>query len=482
MKLNQGAAEMVWVSPSTFRFRRSLAGPLARVKVMEREAPNLKAAETPSALVISTKYVEATVQKRGLLVSVRKTDGSPLMSDLTEARPQGNGVVWERAAGMQDRYFGLGPRADPSYELRGKVARPASALLISTAGFGEYHAAPGAYAFDMMAASPDRYRIEAPGVDYYFLYGPTPREIFEEAAPLRSVVSPAPIESGPVSWEGLRDLIRRLAHASMSGVLMPAFDLTPWIAAPAPLAERARQIAQITPGAFPEKAAATPFRKRLGSFFTTYGEEARDRGFPYFHPMPMQYHEDGEAARHADQFLLGDEFLVAPIYTSSNAREVWLPRGIWTEFATNRIHQGRRSIRVESEALPLFARNGTIIPLDGLREGDPMELHYFPSLGAEFFILETDIAEWTQAHAAPAADIVRLEVESKVEREYEWVVHHTEKPASVEFEKKKYVEAQSLRAMQVGGWHWDAKPRNLHVRSRALAGEHLIVNVIPPEK
>ena len=69
-----------------------------------------------------------------------------------------------------------------------------------------------------------------------------------------------------------------------------------------------------------------------------------------------------------------------------------------------------------------------------------MALHYFPKAGGEFFLLEGDIAEYSQVHAAPALDIIRLEIESKKDRDYQWVVHHVERPSGVEFEDRKYQE------------------------------------------
>jgi alpha-glucosidase (family GH31 glycosyl hydrolase) len=482
LKLNQGEAEIVFVSPSTFRFRHALNGKLPPARTAEKEDAALHAVESISGLTLSTRFLDVNVRKHGLLVNVAKTDGAPLMEDATDARPRGNGVVWERKIEPDTRFYGLGPHTAPHMELRGTVLRPASPFLVSSAGYGELHAALGAYTFDIAAARPDRYRIEAPGVDYYFFYGPTPKEIFEEAARNRSVVTPTPIPAAPTTWDGLRDTVRRLVTASMSGMLMPVLDMTAWDQAPAPLKERARQIGQITAGVIPEKLALTDFRRRLVTFFATYGEEARDRGFPFFHPLPMQFHEDEEGGRHTDQFLLGDELLIAPITGESDSRQVYLPRGIWTNFETNEVHPGRRTITVKSRSLPMFGRNGAIMPLDPLRKGEPMQLHYFPSLGAEFFLLETEIGEWSQVHAAPAMDIMRFEIESKVDRLYEWIAHHVDKPASVEFEKKKYVEAASPGALRDGRWYYDGKLRNLHVRVQAPAGEDVIVNLVWPEK
>jgi len=58
---------------------------------------------------------------------------------------------------------------------------------------------------------------------------------------------------------------------------------------------------------------------------------------------------------------------------------------------------------VETKSLPIFARNGSIVPLNSALG---IDLHYFPSLGAEFFLLETGIGDYSQVHAAPAADII----------------------------------------------------------------------------
>src|SRR5437016_1799982 len=84
--------------------------------------------------------------------------------------------------------------------------------------------------------------------------------------------------------------------------------------------------------------------------------------------------------------------------------------------------------KVTTASLPVFARNGSIVPLDSAAG---MALHYFPKLGAEFFLIDSE--GWTQVHAAPAGDVMRLQIESKKAREYEWVVHHVERPAKVGF-------------------------------------------------
>jgi hypothetical protein len=72
---------------------------------------------------------------------------------------------------------------------------------------------------------------------------------------------------------------------------------------------------------------------------------------------------------------------------------------------------------------------------------------------------------------------MRLEIESKKDRDYQWVVHHVERPSSVEFEDRKYREVAVLSALADRTWFYDAKQKNLHVRVKVKAGEDCIINL-----
>ena len=155
---------------------------------------------------------------------------------------------------------------------------------------------------------------------------------------------------------------------------------------------------------------------------------------------------------------------------------MYLPRGRWTNLETNELFPGRQTITVETDSLPVFARNGAIVPLDSPAG---MALHYFPSLGAEFFVLESDIGEWTQIHAAPAAEVIRLQVQSAKERAYEWVVHHVDRPPAVGFEGRLFPEMKTPVELPPDTWYYDATTRNLQVRIQVGASEDRVVNVGP---
>jgi alpha-glucosidase (family GH31 glycosyl hydrolase) len=432
-----------------------------------------------------TRHIVLRIARRGLRIRVEKADGALLVEDLSDAERRGGEIVWERSAPPGTRYYGLGARADASLDLRGKSVEAAVPLLVSTAGYGEYQAAPGNYLFDLTA--PDRYRVrvrQAGGLDSYLYYGPTPKEIFEEHAIVRAPVEAAPSRHfgprrpalpvrGGGSWSTLRDALLRMVHASLSGALAPGFDLSPYAGVEEDLHRRAAQLGALAPILLAPDETTPPLRSRLVPVFEAYAEEARERGYPLLRALPFQFPGDPEAARHSDLFLLGDELLVAPIYTPEGARSVYLPMGQWTRLDTNERFPGRREVTAAGPELPVFARNGSIVPL----AGRVMELHYFPRLAGEFFLFEQASNDWTQVHAGPAGDLIRLEIESKEGRDYEWVVHHLDRPRRAGFEGRFYTEARNRAGLLPESWHYDAERKNLHVRVRVGAGEDRIINV-----
>jgi hypothetical protein len=275
-------------------------------------------------------------------------------------------------------------------------------------------------------------------------------------------------------WLSLHEILLDFTHGAMAAKALGRFDLDEFAKMPPDLLQRARQIASLAPLVKHDSVELSDFRKQLDTFFASYAPETRDKGYPLWRPLPFEFFDDPECAHHADEFMLGDEMLIAPIYDTTGKRSLYLPQGIWTNLETNAVEQGRRTISVETQGLPVFARNGTIVPLDS--QG-VMALHYFPSLGAEFFLLENAAAAWSQVHAAPAGDILRLEIESKVARDYQWVVHHVERPAEVGFEERTYAEADAQAGLTDRTWFYDAGQKNLHVRVRVAAGEDCVIHV-----
>jgi alpha-glucosidase len=106
-------------------------------------------------------------------------------------------------------------------------------------------------------------------------------------------------------------------------------------------------------------------RYTLLPFLYTTLEEAHRTGVPLFRPLLLNYQNDPNTYNIDDQFMIGDDLLVAPIVKPDVTRRlVYLPEGIWYDYWTNKRHEGRTTITVDAplDVVPMFVRGGAIMP------------------------------------------------------------------------------------------------------------------------
>jgi len=106
-------------------------------------------------------------------------------------------------------------------------------------------------------------------------------------------------------------------------------------------------------------------RYRLLPYIYGSAIDCVERSLPMARALVLEYQDDANVWRLGDQWLFGEALLVAPIADPSDAREVYLPAGRWTDWWTGERHDGGRWIHVEAglETLPLFVREGAIVPM-----------------------------------------------------------------------------------------------------------------------
>ncbi len=106
-------------------------------------------------------------------------------------------------------------------------------------------------------------------------------------------------------------------------------------------------------------------RYQLLPFLYTTLEEAHRNGTPLFRPLMLNYQDDPNTYNLDDEFMVGDDLLVAPIVRPDvTQRLVYLPKGVWYDYWTNKKYAGGTMIRAEAplETVPMFVRGGAIIP------------------------------------------------------------------------------------------------------------------------
>ena len=128
-------------------------------------------------------------------------------------------------------------------------------------------------------------------------------------------------------------------------------------------------------------------RYQLLPFLYTTLEEAHRTGVPLFRPLMLNYQDDPNTYNLDDQFMIGDDLLVAPIVKPDvTSRLVYLPKGVWYDFWTNKKYAGGTMIRAEAplETVPMFVRGGAIIPMVpdmkyvGEKPADPISFAVYP--------------------------------------------------------------------------------------------------------
>jgi len=107
-------------------------------------------------------------------------------------------------------------------------------------------------------------------------------------------------------------------------------------------------------------------RYSLLPFLYTTLEESHRTGMPMFRPLMLNYQDDESTYNLDNEFMIGDALLVAPILKPDLTRRlVYLPKGTWYDYWTNKKFTGGQMIEVDAplEKVPMFVRAGAIIPM-----------------------------------------------------------------------------------------------------------------------
>jgi len=95
-------------------------------------------------------------------------------------------------------------------------------------------------------------------------------------------------------------------------------------------------------------------------------EEASRTGIPMMRPLLLEYPEDPQTYNLYDQFMIGDNVIIAPVMEPSKHRRiVYLPEGRWVNYWTDEVFEGKRHHMIEAplEILPIFVKEGTALVL-----------------------------------------------------------------------------------------------------------------------
>jgi alpha-D-xyloside xylohydrolase len=194
----------------------------------------------------------------------------------------------------------------------------------------------------------------------------------------------------PVHWggdphpsrSGMAAALRGGLSASLSGIAFWSHDIGGFRGTPsAELYVRWAQFGLLSsharchgttprePWAFGERATElfreyAQLRYRLLPYIYTYAEVAARTGLPVARPFVLEYPDDPTAQRMYTEYLLGEDLLVAPVFSETGSRSVYLPAGTWHDYWTGEAYEGGQTVdlSVELADLPLFQRAGSVVP------------------------------------------------------------------------------------------------------------------------
>jgi alpha-D-xyloside xylohydrolase len=228
------------------------------------------------------------------------------------------------------------------------------------------------------------------------------------------------------------------------------------------------------PWSFGERAIEN-FRKyaklryRLLPYIYSHAYNATKTGLPMIRAMVLEFEDDPNTYNMEDQYLFGDAFLVAPVYTPANERTVYLPEGTWYDYYTGKEYAGPNTLHIEPplEVLPLYVRGDSIIPMGpdmayiGEKPFDPITLDIWLSSEAEFTLYDDDerarTEEIVRCQANKKQGQIVLDV-SASRKAYVAKFNRTGSPAKVSLNGTDMPRLSSQAELEKAelGWYFDA--------------------------
>jgi len=143
------------------------------------------------------------------------------------------------------------------------------------------------------------------------------------------------------------------------------------------------------------------WRYQLLPYIYSAFHEASRTGLPVARSLAIDYpfNENIYREEFQNEYLFGDNFLIAPASSKEKYCKVYLPQGGWYRLGSEQLYAGDQSVIVESplEDLPVFVRAGGVITVQSLiqstsvKPSDTLQIHvYYGNRGSNFVYYEDD--------------------------------------------------------------------------------------------
>ena len=140
-------------------------------------------------------------------------------------------------------------------------------------------------------------------------------------------------------------------------------------------------------------------RYQLLPYTYTLAWETRATGMPLMRALWLHYPNDPVARGLGSEYCWGRDLLIAPVFEKgATHRSVYLPKGKWYDWWTNKVFDGGATVdrEVDLSIMPIYVRAGAIIPFDPVRQyteqpvTGPTTLRIYPGANGDFTLYNDD--------------------------------------------------------------------------------------------
>ena len=105
-------------------------------------------------------------------------------------------------------------------------------------------------------------------------------------------------------------------------------------------------------------------RYRLMPYIYAQARESSEHGHPLIRTLFFEFPNDPTCWLIEDEYLLGSDLLVAPLFDEVPKRSVYLPPGKWIDYQTGKTYEGRQWHEIAAGDVPivLLVRSGAALP------------------------------------------------------------------------------------------------------------------------
>ncbi len=164
----------------------------------------------------------------------------------------------------------------------------------------------------------------------------------------------------------------------------------------------------------------TRLKHRLMPYLYRAALVAHRDGIPMMRPMVLEFPDDPACAHLERQYMLGDDLLVAPVFSAAGDVSYYVPAGRWTHILSGQVVEGPGWVRERHgfDSVPVLARPGAAIAMGAHDErpdydyADGVTLHLYEPSGGE----RTAVVPTARGDVAATFVVRRTGREIRVER------------------------------------------------------------------